>query len=64
VKDSRLQGVLTRKEAEAALKENRTPTLAKTATLRARANERAELPHLLIESETHFVIMLERKEGE
>jgi CIC family chloride channel protein len=63
VKGGKLQGVLTRKEAEAALRDKRTPALAKAATC-LRGQTVAELQHLLIESDTHFVVVLERKEGD
>lgn len=62
-KEGKLQGVLTRKEAEASLREKRTPALAKAATC-LREQTVAELQHLLIESDTHFVVVLERKEGD
>ena len=63
VKEGKLQGVLTRKEAEAALRETRTPALAKAATC-LREQTVSELQHLLIESDTQLVVVLESKDGD
>jgi CIC family chloride channel protein len=63
VKEGKLQGVLTRKEAEAALREIRTPALARASTC-LREQTVSELQHLLIESDTQFVVVLDREEGE
>jgi CIC family chloride channel protein len=63
VQQGKLAGVLTRKEAEAALAEKRTPRLA-PATTCLRDQTVAGLQRLLIESETHLVLMLDRQDGE
>ena len=55
-------GVLTRKEAEAALAAKRIPMLAPVTSC-LREQTVAELQQLLIQSDTHFVIVLDRKEG-
>jgi CIC family chloride channel protein len=63
VRSGKLEGVLTRKEAEVARAQNRAPVLA-PATTCLREQTVAALQMLLIESETHFVVVLDRKEGE
>jgi CIC family chloride channel protein len=63
VRGAKLEGVLTRKEAEAALAQNRAPGLAAVATC-LREQTVAELQQLLIGSETHLVVVMERKEGD
>ena len=63
VRAGKLDGVLTRQEALAALAQNRTPVLS-PATTCLRDQTVAALQLLLIESDTHFVLILDRKEGE
>jgi CIC family chloride channel protein len=63
VKGGKLAGVLTRKEAEAALHQGREPVLTAAASC-LRDKSVADLQMLLIESETHFVILVDRPEGE
>jgi CIC family chloride channel protein len=63
VQGGKLQGVLTRQEAEAALKENRPPVPARAAVC-VREHTVAELQRLLIESDTQFVAVLDREGGE
>ena len=63
VTGGKLAGVLTRKEAEAALAQGRDPVFAPAATC-LRNQTVADLQNLLIESETHFVVLLDRKGGE
>lgn len=58
-----LSGVLTRKEAELALLERRAPRLAPAATC-LREQTVAELQTALIEADTHFVVVQDRKDGE
>ena len=62
VSEGKLVGVLTRKEAELALLQKRSPVLSPAATC-LREQTVASLQMTLIESETHFVIVLDRKEG-
>ena len=62
VKDEKLAGILTRKEAEAALAQGREPALAPAVTC-PRKHVVADLQRLLIESETHFVVVLDQLEG-
>jgi chloride channel protein, CIC family len=62
VMDKKLAGVLTRKEAEAALAGNREPVLVPAVTC-LRDKVVADLQMLLIESETHFVVLLDRPDG-
>ena len=62
VKDEKLIGVLTRKEAEAALAQKREPALAPAVTC-PRKHVVANLQRLLIESETHFVVVLDQPDG-
>jgi CIC family chloride channel protein len=63
VQAGRLAGVLTRKEMEMGLLQGRMPSLA-PATVCLRSETVAELQAALIEAETHFVVLLDRKEGE
>ena len=56
-------GVLTRQEALAALAQNRAPVLS-PATTCLRDQTVAALQLLLIESETQFVLILDRQDGE
>jgi chloride channel protein, CIC family len=63
VQVGKLAGVLTRKEAELALLQKRAPALALAATC-LREQTVASLQMLLIESDTHFVVVLDRKDGE
>jgi len=63
VQQGKLTGVLTRKEAAASLAEKRNPKLA-PATTCLREQTVAGLQRLVIESETHFVLILDRKDGE
>jgi CIC family chloride channel protein len=56
LKESKLCGILTRKEAESALAENREPTLERATTCQPNQSIR-ELHTLLIESPTHFVVL-------
>ena len=59
----KLEGVLTRKEAEAALAQKRTPILAAAVTC-SRDQTVAALQMLLIESDTRLVVVLDRPEGD
>jgi len=59
----KLDGVLTRLEAKAALAQKRAPVMT-PATTCLREQTVAELQMMLIESETQFVIVLDRKEGD
>jgi chloride channel protein, CIC family len=63
VKAGKLAGVLTRKEAELALLQKRAPALAPVAPC-LREQTVAELQKGLIEADTHFVVVLDRKDGE
>lgn len=63
VQAGKLCGLLTRKEAELALLEKREPQLSPAATC-LREQTVSYLQMALIESETHFVIVLEREGGE
>ena len=63
VTGGKLAGVLTRKEAELALLAKRAPVIFPAATC-LREQTVAALQLLLIESDTHVVIVLDRKEGE
>ncbi len=63
VQAGKLTGVLTRKETELALLQKRTPALAPAATC-LREQTVASLQMALIESDTHFVVVLDRKDGE
>jgi CIC family chloride channel protein len=56
LKESKLCGILTRKEAEAALAQNREPTL-ESATICQPNQSIRELHTLLIESPTQFVVL-------
>jgi CIC family chloride channel protein len=60
--NDRLAGILTRKEAGLALAENRTPKLEPATTCRREQTIR-DLQHLLIESASQFVIVLDRPDG-
>jgi len=62
VRQGMLEGVLTRKEAEAALLENREPRLARAPTC-LREQTVAGLQGLLIESAIHMVLVLDREDG-
>jgi CIC family chloride channel protein len=57
-----LAGVLTRREAEVALVQKRAPKLVPAATC-LREQTISALQMLLVESDTHFVIVLERNNG-
>jgi chloride channel protein, CIC family len=59
----KLAGVLTRKEAEAAPEQGRAPALAKAATC-VREKSAGALQMLLIEAETHLMVLLDGREGE
>ncbi len=61
--DGKLRGILPRSEAEAALAEKREPRLASPVTCR-RDQTVADLQALLIDSGTHMVVVLDRKDGE
>jgi CIC family chloride channel protein len=63
VLENRLQGVLTREEAEAALVEKRVIKL-KPATVCLREDNIGKLQTLLIESDTQFVVVVDRLEGQ
>lgn len=63
VQMGQLTGVLTRKEAELALLQQQPPPLAPAATC-LREQTVAELQSALIEADTHFVIVQDRKDGE
>ena len=63
VHDGRVTGILTRKEAEAALKEHRPPKLEPAVTC-LRGQTIRELQQLLIESTTQFVVVLDRQGGQ
>jgi chloride channel protein, CIC family len=63
VRAGKLEGVLTRKEAEAARAQKRAPKLA-PATTCLREHTVAHLQMLLIESDTHFVVVLDRNAGQ
>jgi chloride channel protein, CIC family len=63
VEQSKLAGILTRKEAEAALAGKQKPKLA-PATTCLRDQTVAGLQIMLIEAETHLVLVLDRKDGE
>ncbi|MEI9865004.1 MAG: chloride channel protein [Limisphaerales bacterium] len=60
--EEKLQGVLTRGEAERALAEKRAAQL-KPATTCLRDETIGKLQHLLVESDTHLVVVLDRPEG-
>ncbi len=60
--NDRLAGILTRKEAGLALVENRAPKLER-ATICLREQTIRDLQRLLIESSSHFVIVLDRPDG-
>jgi chloride channel protein, CIC family len=59
----KLAGVLTRREIELALVQKRAPEISPAATC-LREQTVSALQMLLIESETHFVVVLDRKDGE
>jgi CIC family chloride channel protein len=63
VLENRLQGVLTREEAEAALVEKRVIKL-KPASVCLRDDNIGKLQTLLIESDTQFVVVVDRLEGQ
>ena len=60
--NGRLAGILTRKEAELALVENRAPKLEKAATC-LRGQTIRDLQRLLIASSSQFVLVLDRPDG-
>jgi CIC family chloride channel protein len=62
VQNGRLAGMLTRREAETALKENRVPSLLKAPTCRPSQSIR-EVELLLIESQTHVVLLRDHDDG-
>jgi chloride channel protein, CIC family len=59
----KLEGGLTRKEAELALLQKQAPALSPASTC-LREQTVAALQSLLIESDTHVVVVLDRPEGE
>lgn len=59
----KLAGVITRQEIELALLQKRAPALTPAMTC-LRGQTVADLQKGLIEAETHFVVVLDRKEGE
>jgi CIC family chloride channel protein len=61
--ENRLQGVLTREEAEAAFVEKRVVRL-KPATVSLRDENIGKLQRLLIESDTQFVVVVDRLDGQ
>lgn len=63
VQAGKLTGVLTRKEAGVALAEQRAPLILPAATC-LRDQTVSELQLVLIESETQFVVVLDRKAGD
>ncbi|HTV76575.1 MAG TPA: chloride channel protein, partial [Candidatus Baltobacteraceae bacterium] len=63
VLENKLQGVLTRDEAEDAFAEKRAVKL-KPATVCLRDETIGKLQQLLIESDTQFVVVLDREEGQ
>ncbi|MGA2871932.1 MAG: chloride channel protein, partial [Verrucomicrobiota bacterium] len=63
VLDQKLQGVLIREEAEKSFVEKRTVKL-KPATVCLRDQNIGKLQQLLIESDTQFVVVLDRLEGQ
>lgn len=63
VRAGKLAGMLTRKEAEWALTEKRPPNTVPVATC-LREETVAKLQMILIESETHVVLILDRMEGD
>ena len=63
VLEGHLKGVLTREEVEAAFLEKRAVKL-KTATICLRDQTIGELQQLLIKSETQFVVVLDRLDGQ
>ncbi len=62
VKGNKLAGMLTRKEAEAALAEKRTPKLEPAVTCLP-TQSIAELQNLLIDSSTFLVVLLDHADG-
>lgn len=62
VLENQLQGVLTRDEAEKSFTEQRAVKL-KPATICLRDETIGKLQHLLIESDTQFVVVLDRRAG-
>lgn len=62
VREEKLAGMLTRKEAESALAENRAPKLEPPVTCRPTQSV-GELQNLLIESSTLVVVLLDREGG-
>ena len=60
--NERLAGILTRKEAALALAEHRAPKLER-ATICLREQTIRDLQHLLIESVSQFVVMLDQPDG-
>jgi len=63
VQAGRLTGILTRKEIELALLGNRPPQLV-PASCCLRDEKVSDLQMDLIEADTHFVVVLDRKDGE
>jgi CIC family chloride channel protein len=62
VEADKLAGILTRREAEAALRENRAPKLEKVSTCLPHQTVR-KLQRLLVESPTNFVVLLDEEAG-
>ena len=60
--DDRLAGVLTRREAEAAVRENRAPKLESAATCLPHQTVR-QLQKLLVESPSNFAVLLDEEGG-
>ncbi len=63
VEAGKLTGVVTRREIERALAQQRTPEISPPATC-LREETVAALQMVLIESETRFVVVLDRQDGE
>ena len=62
VQEDKLAGILTRREAEAALRENRAPKLENAATCLPRQTVR-KLQGLLVESPSNFVVVVDEDGG-
>jgi CIC family chloride channel protein len=62
VKEDKLAGILTRREAEAALRENRTPKLESVTTCLPHQTVR-KLQGLLVESPSNFVVLVDDDGG-
>jgi CIC family chloride channel protein len=62
VREGKLEGILTRKEAQAAMAENRAPKLEPAVTCRPNQSI-GELQNLIIESSTLLVVVLDQASG-